>query len=534
MAIYDGIYINEEKALFKAADILGDGIDTKDLFYGYNLESGYLHVSSNGDDSTMEENDVQYYLVTIPKVNYDGERTAIKTMMSNPDLNQESTMSYGRTVQDMALELRASIAINGGYFHRETGTMLPYGIIIIDGRLVYQGEAYIRATQNQTLGIMPDGSFSYYNNDTVTASQMLNDGVLYSIVGRFPLVHNGVSSSQVTDYYYEPGHTERATESLNRMSVLCCDDDNYYTFTTEPGMTIAAVVPFLINKGIQEAYLLDGGGSASLNLMGVKLNSNKTEAGEGDREVGQCIYVARENDNPNTSDFTVASLLCKFKDNIDSSGVIPIEMTRASGYYTADLLPLNTIANAYYYTGGTPTSTVIIDPNTGQQAVEPNYNQPKFAHGTSWMIYTVGVAENKKIQLAIRRSDDSFYYRAYESTAWRSWQKVGDPGPIVLTVPANRSAKVTISNTNNSFSWAAIIETCAGAASCVASWFAHGYGTGATRYKLAPLTTGDNITASVSSNSIIVTNNSSVSTRLYVNVVHGTFSYFSAELVPES
>ena len=304
----------------KLNESLRNKIDEESEFYGYDIERGQM-------------DGVGYYFVTIPKVNYDEKRSVLKVGLA------DDTAGHTKTVNEFAKEKNASFAMNAGFFKR-SGNNLPYGVVIIDGNLVYSGTKYQTDPNPVTLGIKEDGSFHFYDSKTIDGAALVEDGVKYAVTGRTLLIDNGQEVS---------GHPT----GNGRLQVICCDDDNYYAFTTEEGFSFDNAVTFLLSKNVTTAYMLDSGGSTSTCVSTVKINSDETNDGRENRAVSTFLYITRESERKNNDQKNIAFLLSdavnEIRANAPSGAEHTVQVSNVTNDSTKNLNDLGIITKKGYY-----------------------------------------------------------------------------------------------------------------------------------------------------------------------------------------
>lgn len=177
----------------------------------------------------------------------------------------------------------ATVAINAGVFNVDTGA--PIGCLIKDGRIVQS--ALPGDEKYQYLAIMADGSFKNYPQ-TTSAGQMINEGVVDAICIFTTLIENGVAVEQ-TDDRLEPRQSI-GVDAAGRVVIITCDgrkpgEDN--------GMSYADMARLHAAHGCVNAWALDGGGSASTVVHGVKINDN-IDYLTNDRYVNTFLYFGKD------------------------------------------------------------------------------------------------------------------------------------------------------------------------------------------------------------------------------------------------
>lgn len=249
------------------SDIAEDIKKTNVYFEGITTERLFDAVSST-----------YYYVTKIPRVDKNGERIYLKMGIANdnPNMNTlESTLSF-------AHRKNATVCINGGVY--DVATKIPVGTVIHEGKILYNRMP--EEDKYQFLGIKADGSVNIYKRG-VTAEAMLNDGVIDCTCIFGSLIEQGVSIDQ-TDERKEPRQSIGFAEN-GSIIIVTCDGRS----SESKGMSYGDLVRIHYNLGSFNAFILDGGGSASTVVRGVKQNAN-IDYNTVDRAVSTFFYVAKE------------------------------------------------------------------------------------------------------------------------------------------------------------------------------------------------------------------------------------------------
>ena len=375
------------------ATIVAPGIN----FYGVET----LHPDSDAGD---------YWLVKIPKTDAAGNRVELKVGISEGTQTTPTWVTDPQTVEVLAQQAKASVAVNGGFAQRQNN-LIPWGSVIIDGQVLLN-QYDTHTSDNETLGILQDGTWRYYDSHTVDAVEMVNDGVMYAVAGLGPIVSAGARTPELAIY--------NARYSGGRWQTIGYSDDYYIIVTTEAkpinrtGMTLEDIATVYLENGAREAYVLDSGGSTSTTVESIKLNSNKDDEGLTDRQVATFLYIAKPDmtEDPDfDEDVSISSALSLVLNAI--RGAAPqlalYLLSQTTGViWDCNDLPRNSVGYTY--------------PNT--------LNAPP---GTSyWHIFTYGQSDSAKVQIALRHTTNEFAYRTLTGSTWREW-KMPLPWEAVVT-----------------------------------------------------------------------------------------------------
>lgn len=238
--------------------------------YYTGIETEHLRDTATGTD---------YYVTVVPAKDKEGKPMRWHLGIANDaydGVGLEGTM-------DFAARKSATIAINAGVFNIDTGA--PIGTVIKDGRVV--ASAVPGDAKYQYLAIFGNGSFGVYPQET-TAGKMLADGVVDACTIFTTLLKNGSFTTQ-TDDRDEP-----------RQAIGVRADGSVVIVTTDgrkpgedAGVSYSELAMLMAKHGAVNAWALDGGGSASTVLRGVKQNDD-IDHFKTDRPVNTFLYIAKD------------------------------------------------------------------------------------------------------------------------------------------------------------------------------------------------------------------------------------------------
>lgn len=230
-----------------------------------------------------------YYVTYVPKKpNFDNlppgwavdqdksQSTVWKLGIANDSYNAdtlESTLHFAKRTL-------STVVINAGVF--DTATNKPVGSLIKDGRIVQT--AVPSEDKYQYLAIMTDGSFRMYPRETAPG-KMLEDGVRDAVCIFQSLLINGEFAA-FTDERKEPRQS-MGVDAAGNVYIVTADGRNP---GEDAGMTYADLARIHADLGCVDAWALDGGGSASTVVRGVKVNDN-IDYRTDDRKVSTFLYT---------------------------------------------------------------------------------------------------------------------------------------------------------------------------------------------------------------------------------------------------
>lgn len=152
------------------------------------------------------------------------------------------------------------IAINGSFYqlNRQTGDLLPIGLVISDGVLENNGRSRYPAlcvSNQQTLSFHNDG------NCPPDSLQGIAGNVMVVQNGRPLDVRNGRFPGRANAFRPEP-RTAVGLSADGQTLFLVVIDGRQGNYST--GMTMTQLAEFMVSLGVENALNLDGGGSSTL------------------------------------------------------------------------------------------------------------------------------------------------------------------------------------------------------------------------------------------------------------------------------
>ena len=249
-----------------------------------------------GTDSAVENSTVteQYkdgnVEINIIKYRYlDSDIYVADVKASSPDVLKTAFAenTYGRNIKaatsDIAEENNAVLAINGDFYgSRESGYVIRNGVLYRD-----------RGSEGtQALAIMEDGSFKIFDEGSLTAEDLLEEGAVQVLSFGPGLINDG----EIT--VTEEQEVGKAMASNPRTAIGILDDLHYVFVVSDgrtdesEGLSLYELAGFMEDIGCKCAYNLDGGGSSTMYFNGEIIN-NPTTTGrsEGERSVSDIVYI---------------------------------------------------------------------------------------------------------------------------------------------------------------------------------------------------------------------------------------------------
>ena len=234
-----------------------------------------------------------YCFARIPRYTIDGKRIKAKAALTSED----GSLTGGKvSALTFAKRENAIFTVNASLFNMTT--VVPIGQTIIHGVVLTDDDPKVSFTDEISelecypLCIDENGDLSSNYAQCPDTSQMIADGVVYAITAWGELINNFVK--------YDVG---KFNEVCNKNKLIPIQvigqyqNGDYFVFTSdgargswknEPGTTYDNVADFLISKGVQYAYLLDGGGSTETVIGNRQINPIYEET--AGRSVPTVIY----------------------------------------------------------------------------------------------------------------------------------------------------------------------------------------------------------------------------------------------------
>jgi hypothetical protein len=277
MQKHNGSTWDKLNPLTKSKNVITDSGDTLDKVV---MESSYIDGIKTETlyDTTTK---TQYYLVTIPYRDANGNINLPKRGFANDQPNV-GTMELGR---QFATRKNASVVINASIFDVTNNTL--QGMQIQDGVTI---NTLPTRVDRHILGITDDGTLKTYISTTSSAT-IIADGCRTALTSFLPLITNGVKVAQSIFDSYEASTWAYRRQVLAQMPnkdyvILSCESDTLGNV----GLNLDDCVRILLAKGVQFAFMLDGGGSEQTIVRGTNIVSLKDDGGKTERGVPDFIY----------------------------------------------------------------------------------------------------------------------------------------------------------------------------------------------------------------------------------------------------
>lgn len=214
-------------------------------------------------------------------------------------IDGERSRSHTTDLYKIALDKKLVVGISTDFVHtrREWGTNA--GVMIREGMVLNDrtySAGHIKYPNNDNLALLKDGEMHVYPNATYNAQDFLDMGA-YDVFSFGPvLVKDGAANSDVI--------RKLTKESAQRIAAGVFEKNHYLLVMCEGrhsgsrGATLTQLADIFVNRGVREAFNMDGGQSSVMVFMGRQVfhTSLKQKARRGCEllAVGTSELVGRE------------------------------------------------------------------------------------------------------------------------------------------------------------------------------------------------------------------------------------------------
>lgn len=245
------------------------------------------------DDITAEEyraNDTDCYTVTIPLNDSDGNIIEPFMGFSTTETPAQYARNHGTT-----------FTCNGSLNLLKTDDTWQVPNVLSRGEVIFHSDFTGTTVSNDAkyLSINEDRSFTEYPIET-TAEQLQADGAYNTFTTYYKLVENGTALDLSNVTANETGRIESKNPNLaigvksdKTIVFFACDGRT----SINAGLTSDEVAAQMVSLGCADAWMLDGGGSTSLNYQCSKMNRNIDGSGTEDRMIRFTFNVKKEDAN---------------------------------------------------------------------------------------------------------------------------------------------------------------------------------------------------------------------------------------------
>lgn len=252
------------------------------------LENNPLYIKNINTETFRDLiSNTTYYVTEIKRQDVDGEIIKPKLGIANDSFNDGRV----ETCRSFSKRHDATIVINGGIFNMSNNRV--ESLLIKDGIVLNDASS----NTNKILAWNDEGFFTAFDS-SVNADMILSKGYTNAICGFDALIIDGKPHSGGSGVYNP--RQAIGQRSNGDIIIITCDG----RIGNNQGMDYDDLIRIFQTYDVRFAYNLDGGGSASTVVNGVKINNNIDSDGYTDRPVANFIYFTKENTTNKTKDIT--------------------------------------------------------------------------------------------------------------------------------------------------------------------------------------------------------------------------------------
>lgn len=245
----------------------------------WNYSSDDMDISIEKAESGTGEDKITYYVADVQLKNSTNLLTAFADNAFGQNVTEDTS--------DIASANHAIFAINGDYYGFRD-----------DGVIIRNGTLYRDEPARDGLALYSDGTMASYNEEEVSAEELLAQGVTNTFSFGPILVKDGEAVDDLDNVKIDTNFGNRSIGSANPRTGIGIISSNHYVFVVvdgrqnnySKGMTLNEFAKLFEDLGATEAYNLDGGGSSTMYFMGRVVNSPGSKGQE--RGVSDIIYLA--------------------------------------------------------------------------------------------------------------------------------------------------------------------------------------------------------------------------------------------------
>ena len=254
---------NKVNALTTQLETVDDEVGKKEAINSILIEYGRLNGAS-------------YVFARIPKVTNNGSKLFPKVSLTSTDGSLSGTK---RPTLRYARDNNSIFALNAGLFNVTTnepvGQLIINGVSIINTPMTSDNGIPIHPDECYPLAIDSNGNLTTYPRNADT-SNMIADGVQYAVTAWGKLVDNfEIATTDIENEIVHNGKKyirQSIGQYQNGDYCVCTVDMTRGTVTNESGLYYEDLAQIFVDKGVEFAYSLDGGGSAQTVLGKRQLN----------------------------------------------------------------------------------------------------------------------------------------------------------------------------------------------------------------------------------------------------------------------
>ncbi|MBB6021161.1 exopolysaccharide biosynthesis protein [Paenibacillus sp. JGP012] len=213
-----------------------------------------VHTGSGSDQIT-------YYVADVQAKDASSLRSALADNSFGTNITEDTS--------EIAAANNAIFAVNGDYYgFRDDGVIIRNGVLYRD------------SPTRDALALFDDGTIKTYNENDISSSELLAEGVTNTLSFGPILVQDGEITSDFSRVKIDNNFGNRSIQDANPRTAIGMIAPNHYVFVVvdgrqddSRGMTLAELAQTMKDLGATEAYNLDGGGSSTMYFRGRVVNN---------------------------------------------------------------------------------------------------------------------------------------------------------------------------------------------------------------------------------------------------------------------
>ncbi|MCP1135191.1 phosphodiester glycosidase family protein [Paenibacillus polysaccharolyticus] len=227
----------------------------------WNYSSDDLKIQIQKVQTGSGSDQITYYVADVQAKDASSLRTALADNSFGTNITEDTS--------EIAEANNAIFAVNGDYYgFRDDGVIIRNGVVYRD------------SPTRDALALFNDGTIKTYDENEISSSELLAQGVTNTLSFGPILVQNGEITSDFSSVKIDNNFGNRSIQDANPRTAIGMIAPNHYVFVVvdgrqddSRGMTLAELAQTMKDLGATEAYNLDGGGSSTMYFMGRVVNN---------------------------------------------------------------------------------------------------------------------------------------------------------------------------------------------------------------------------------------------------------------------
>lgn len=227
----------------------------------WNYTSDDLKVQIQKVQTGSGSDQITYYVADVQAKDASSLRSALADNSFGTNITEDTS--------EIAAANNAIFAVNGDYYgFRDDGVIIRNGVLYRD------------SPTRDALALFNDGTIKTYNENDISSSELLAQGVTNTLSFGPILVQDGEITSDFSSVKIDNNFGNRSIQDANPRTAIGMIAPNHYVFVVvdgrqedSRGMTLAELAQTMKDLGATEAYNLDGGGSSTMYFMGRVVNN---------------------------------------------------------------------------------------------------------------------------------------------------------------------------------------------------------------------------------------------------------------------